>query len=380
MKILLIIHHTLNPNAGAPGSILRLAESYRLEKHEVEIFSFENLPKKILDLDLGGYLFPFFVAFKLYLDARHFDIIDASTGDIWLWGRCLKKLSRFRGIVATHSHGLEHTMHAQILEEAKSGNIHLSWKYPIYHGGIRLWEVNQSMQCADLVLMLNHEDMNFSINSLGLFPEKVEVVHNGISNNLIDLPIDFSLSGDKEIKIAQIGTYINRKGIKYGTPALNNIMKKYSNVKVTFFGAGCPEDQVLCEFSETIRSRVSVIPYYENSRLPSLLIDFQIKLFPTLSEGFSLALLESMACGLLPIATNIPGAREILKNKVNSIVVPPRNQKAIEDALQEVIADPDYLNRLRKASYSTAQNFSWREVSRNRLSLYKKCLESSYTN
>jgi glycosyltransferase involved in cell wall biosynthesis len=126
-----------------------------------------------------------------------------------------------------------------------------------------------------------------------------------------------------------------------------------------------------------VRHQVSVIQNFDHVNLPSLLNGYHIKLFPTLSEGFSLALLEAMACGLLPIATDIPGSREILKADQNSIIVPPRSQIEIEKALEKVISNTKYLNELRRNAYSTAQSFSWACVANERVKLYEDYLEAS---
>ena len=79
-------------------------------------------------------------------------------------------------------------MDAQTRSGAKQGNIRLSWKYPLYHGGYRLWEVARSLRCADLALMLNQHDRDFAASNLKVDPAKLRVVRNGIPETLLNLP------------------------------------------------------------------------------------------------------------------------------------------------------------------------------------------------
>lgn len=380
MKILLIIHHYLDPNSGAPGSILKLGECYQAAGHSVEYYSFDDLPQWIQQRNLSKLLFPLFVVQKLRAYAQDFDVVDASTGDAWLWGRAFKPFTRNPALLVTRSHGLDHFQHLGYLEEAKAGNLKLSWKYFIYNGGFHLWEVASSLRCADLVFLLNQEGMEYSVKHLGVSPDKIRIVQNGIPSHFIGLPIHFVLKSEERdgaLKIAQIGSYISRKGIQYGVPALNTILSRYPHVKVTFFGTGVAAEQVLEDFLPAVRDQVTVVPKYEHAELPKLLQGHQIKLFPTLSEGFAKSLVEAMAGGLAPVATDIPGSREILQDNQNSIVVPPRNQAAIEVALEKLITQPGYLDKLRQNAYFTAQSYSWAQVAQKRLKFYTEALPTN---
>ena len=55
MKILLAIHHPLDPNLGAPGVTWRLGQEYIKLGHEVKFFSFDDLPKFLLTWQRESY-------------------------------------------------------------------------------------------------------------------------------------------------------------------------------------------------------------------------------------------------------------------------------------------------------------------------------------
>ena len=374
MNILFTIHHYLDPNAGAAGATLKLGREYQKAGHQVSYFSFDNLPSRLPEI-IKGIIFPSWVTAYLLLEKQNFDVIDASTGDAWLWS-ILSRLRR-KCILITRSHGLEHSMHLENLEESARGNLNLSWKYPLYHGGFHLWEVKTSIKNADLSLMLNSRDRDYAHKKLEIASEKLAIVSNGIPEEFINLPWETTpQSPDSTIRIAQVGGFIERKGIKYSIPALNNILKRFNNVEMSFLGTGCAENEVLPYFSSDVRHKITVIPSYNHEELSDLLKGHQIKLFPSLSEGFSLALIEAMACGLAPITTSTPGLMEVVRNEHNGILIPPRNSQAIENALEELNCDRSRLDRVRRNAYNTVQGYGWASIAQKNLELYQQVIKA----
>jgi glycosyltransferase involved in cell wall biosynthesis len=376
MKIILTIHHELDRNAGAPGVTWKLGQEYQKLGHEVQYYTFDNLPDK-LSGRVKSIMFPGFVASQIsaLVKKQAVDVVDASTGDAWIWAKMRRSSRENSPLLVTRSHGLEHSMYLENLEEARRGNLHLSWKYPLYHGGFRLWEVATSIRYADLVLLLNHPDAEYVVEKLGVNSEQTRIVANGIPEEFLNLPFEPMPKGeDSAICIAQVGNYIVRKGIEYGAVALNGILARYPQVKVSFLGTGCSEAEVHADFEPAVRDRIRVISRYSHEALPDLLRGHHIKLFPTLSDGFGLALIEAMACGLAPVTTTTPGPMEIVSDGHNGILVPSRDSQAIEQALERLITDRPYLEKLRRNAYATAQKYSWHRIARDNLTLYEAAL------
>jgi glycosyltransferase involved in cell wall biosynthesis len=380
MNILLTIHHHLDPNAGAPGVTWQLGQEFQKLGHHVDYYSFDDLPSQLPEI-VKSIVFPEFVASHIMTLTRRkpIDVLDASTGDAWVWAK-LRRSSDHRPLLVTRSHGLEQIMHLEILAAARQENLRLSWKYPLYHGGLRLWEVAQSLRSGDLALLLNQDDADYAIHQLGVDPDRVEIVANGIPAEFLNLPLEPTpLDRSATIRIAQVGSYIPRKGIGYGVPAVNQLLQRHPQVVMSFLGTGCCEDRVHADFDPDVRDRVKVTPHYDHQLLPSLLQGHQIKLFPTLSEGFSLALSEAMACGLAPVTTATPGPMEIVRDEIDGILVAPRDTEAILQALERLIADRAYLEKLRRHAYETAQNYSWQKIAATTIALYERAKHSRET-
>ena len=378
MRVLLTIHHELDPDSGAPGATFRLGEEYRSQGHDVEVLDFRRLLPRRLPEQAKMVAFPWAVSAWLARRGRRsrFDVIDASTGDTWIFEALRRAfpVGARRALVVVRSHGLEHTMTDRRRSEAKAEGESLSWKYSTYHAGFRLWEVAHSLLAADVALFLNDYDRTVAIDHLSVLPERARVVRNGISKALIGLP-EPKPSGAVR-RIAVIGSYIARKGVDDAATALNAWLPLHPDWAVTFLGTGVPVQRVLDDYRPDLRNRISVVPRYANAGLQQLLDGHQIHLFATLSEGAPVSLLEAMACGLAPIASAVPGVVEAARDGYNALLVPPAEPEAIKMALDRLAGDGSLLERLRFNAHLTAQSYGWGEIAGEQLAIYEEQSQS----
>jgi glycosyltransferase involved in cell wall biosynthesis len=375
MKIAIILSNTKDPSTGTAAVSWNLKLEFERAGHECELIFKEDITPFAKGV-LGQFLFAFMLPFKRRLD--QFDVLDINAGDgliAWLYFRYFR---RKRPLFVARSHGLEHVGHEARVAEAHAGRARLSWKYPIYHGGYRLRQVAQYLKVADLVLLLNNYDRDYAIRRLGVRRERIIVVDNGVPKAFLCRRVDFE--PPSRIRMALLGGFIPRKGIAYSVPALDRLLKKNVGLEVGFLGVGVSSSEVHDGFDQSVRGRIIVIEKYKNTDIPEILQDYHILLFASLSEGFPLAPLECMACGLAAIVSDIPGIAERLKDGRDSILVPPRNQSAIEAAVQRLIDDPGLLKSLRENGYQFAQNYSWERIASRTLDLYQAAIAARARN
>lgn len=368
MKILLTIHAERNPDAGGAGVSAGLGEELGRLGHEVAYLSFSDLPAW-LPHRAKGLAFPAFVARRLR--RSDVDVIDAAVGDAWLLG-VLRRRSAGPLLVA-RSHGLVQMADRARREEARRGGLELSWRYPLYWGGYRMWEVSRSLRAADLCLLLNDEERRFALAELGLPEERVRVVDNGIPGELLGRSLEDAGPG-APFRIAHLGSYLPLKGARYVAAALGAVLELHPRAQASFLGTDCPEERVLADFRPELRSRVAVMPSYRRESLPELLRGHSVILSGTLKEGFPLGTLEAMACGLAPVTAATPGPLQYVRDGENGVVVPRADGAALAGAVERLIADPGLLRRLREAALATAQRYGWDRVARDVLGLYEEAL------
>ena len=63
-------------------------------------------------------------------------------------------------------------------------------------------------------------------------------------------------------------------------------------------------------------------------------------------ESFGMVLVEAMACGIPVIASDIGGIPTVVDHGKNGLLVPPRDARALADAIQRVLDNPAFAQRL----------------------------------
>ena len=99
----------------------------------------------------------------------------------------------------------------------------------------------------------------------------------------------------------------------------------------------------------------------------------EFSILPSREEGFSVAVLEAMGCGLPVVGTDIPSLREIIVGKT----VPVEDPLTLAEAMEFVMnLTPDDRKKLREKSYKKALGYSWKQNTETRLSYYKAIISS----
>jgi glycosyltransferase-like protein len=94
-------------------------------------------------------------------------------------------------------------------------------------------------------------------------------------------------------------------------------------------------------------------------------------MFPSLKEGWGLALLEALAAGLATVASDIPVFREFLGEQ-DALLVPAGDAAALGDAMVRVASDPELRNRLGRRGPRVAGRFTWRRCAEQHAAIYRR--------
>jgi glycosyltransferase involved in cell wall biosynthesis len=73
--------------------------------------------------------------------------------------------------------------------------------------------------------------------------------------------------------------------------------------------------------------------------MPAVYAEAMLVVLPSYREGLPKVLLEAAACGKALVATDVPGCREIVRDRFNGLLVSPRDPLALAAAIQELLSD-----------------------------------------
>ena len=114
----------------------------------------------------------------------------------------------------------------------------------------------------------------------------------------------------------------------------------------------------------------------QRSDIPNLLSAADFGLLTSREEGFSNVILEGMAAGLAMIVTDVGGNAEAVIHGETGLVVPPRDPRAISDAIITLAHDPEKRRRFGAAGRKRAEEeFSIGNCVKAHLELYEEMLD-----
>jgi glycosyltransferase involved in cell wall biosynthesis len=114
-----------------------------------------------------------------------------------------------------------------------------------------------------------------------------------------------------------------------------------------------------------IGQRVTFTGMVAPGRVHALLRSATILVLPNPASAISnrftspLKLFEYMAAGRAIVASDLPSIREVLRNDIEALLVPPGDGVALAAAIRRLIAEPGTAERLGRAAADAAPAYSW---------------------
>ena len=207
------------------------------------------------------------------------------------------------------------------------------------------------------------------IDSMGINENHIRVIHNGTPKekyekvfdlDIGDLKNKFDISNDEFI----IGCVSRKKQQEQLIKALNHI--KSQKLKVIFVGIKRKEIDIeekdFPKIHEIIFTGGRIDPQ-ETLRYYRL---FDIHVLPSITEGLSQTLLESMFMNVPVIATNAAGNPDLIKHNETGLLFENENSKGLAEEITKLITNRALYEKLRKlAKEKVLQEFSIDRVVEN---------------
>lgn len=200
-------------------------------------------------------------------------------------------------------------------------------------------------------------------NGLRLWAERFvrkEAVY--VIPNSVHVPDVSSESGSQVLTgsartVAAMGRLSPEKGFDLLLEAFARCTHRH-NWSLMIIGEGDERPRLEAMTSELgIKDRV-IMPGRSKNPFP-LLRRADLFVLPSRLEGFPMALVEAMACGLPVITTDFPsGARDIVRDGLDAVVVPPNDVQALAGALDRLMEDPAERQRLGARAVEVAERFN----------------------
>ena len=218
--------------------------------------------------------------------------------------------------------------------------------------------------------------------SLGMKPEKVITLHNGISverfqHNFAEMRAYRKELGfdDGDFVLVTVAVLREQKGIQNMIRAIPSLLNKFPNVRYAIVGDGDYRNP-LEELANLLHvdDKISFLGYRNN--IPEVLAASDLFVFPTLNDALPTVLLEAMATGLPIVASRVGGVPEIIVDGQSGLLVQPGEPSLLVDACTRLLDDRDFANALGIAGHEVVvQRFDINRQLKNLKSLYHQLVE-----
>lgn len=167
--------------------------------------------------------------------------------------------------------------------------------------------------------------------------------------------------------ILSVGRLVPQKNHALAIHALTRIPE----AALIIVGAGPLHDDLL-RLAEDVGVTERVILLGGRSDARALMGAADVVVISSHWEGLPLVALETLAAGTALVSTEVRGLRELLRDEVDCLLVPPDDAPRLAHAIRRVLRDKDLRHRLALEGRKLAASYSEEEMAERFLALYEE--------
>ena len=200
-------------------------------------------------------------------------------------------------------------------------------------------------------------------------PERCAVVEPGIDEPFLKAPWD----RPKAHRLVSLSTWTSRKDPLTLVGVAARIMEEDGEVEFHVLGAGGARQQLLNHLPDAVHPRTVIHPVLSQAEMVEILSQSKVFLFPSLYEGFGMAITEAMACGCAVVVTPT-GFGASIKNAEDGVVCDFRDVAAMTAAVKRLLHDDAGRLRLAARGRERVSCLGWPEQVRKLETVYRQWL------
>ncbi len=242
----------------------------------------------------------------------------------------------------------------------------------------RRWVVPPVVKKAKKVITVSHFEKDRINNFFGFDDDRLVAVYNGVGEHFKPVTDTMLLNQVKQTyKLPErFLFFLGNTDPKKNTPNVlkafarfnETVADKYKLVMLDYEEAAL--QKILKDIGHPdIRKDIHLTGYVVNTDLPAIISQCEVFLYPSLRESFGIPILEGMACGVPVITSNTSSMPEVAGNA--ALLVDPNKPEEIWQAMVKLTSDLEARNDFIAKGLIRANDFSWLNMARDVLSLYK---------
>jgi glycosyltransferase involved in cell wall biosynthesis len=215
-------------------------------------------------------------------------------------------------------------------------------------GSVIKWLKIKAFKKADKIIAISNDVKKFLIEHFKVSASKIEIIYNGVD---FDKFLSYQkLDKDWKPVFGIIARLDKIKGHIYILEALKKLKNEGIKLPEFIFVGDGVERKNLENFAKE-NNLFNVKFVGETLNIGQYLKQIDVFVFPSLSEGLGIAILEALVAKKLIIASNVGGIKELVKNEKTGILVKPVNIDDLYKAIKWVLENREDAIKLREKSF-----------------------------
>ncbi|MBD3903841.1 glycosyltransferase [Chryseobacterium sp. Ch-15] len=243
---------------------------------------------------------------------------------------------------------------SQIAVNKKVAKKTFAWEHSNYEVGGKIWGDFLRPKYKNLkgIICIN----TASVDYYKAFNSNILLIPN-----IIGEPFESIKNVDFESKTHQL-IYVGRLDQEKNVKAIINIISDINlkNFHLKIIGEGSEMENLKKQVEEKgLESKVTFTGRLPIDEIKNELLKSKIFLFTSLNEAFGMVLLEAMFCGNALISYDCNYGPSDIINEKKGFLIPMNDEKEFQEKLQDLINNPDSLNKLIKSSFQ--ESLKWKK-------------------
>ena len=167
-----------------------------------------------------------------------------------------------------------------------------------------------------------------------------------------------------ELVFTFMGGTRQAKGLSYVLEAFTRLSNK--DTKLNIVG----KDNLVQDIKKKYRGNIKYWGQQLHSKIPEILSETDILLFPSLSDGFGFAA-EGMAAGCPVIASENSGIADLIEDGINGYVIPIQSTEALYEKMLWFVDNREKIQTMSDNAVRTIKKMTWEQYNQKILDILK---------
>ncbi|MGH2867287.1 MAG: glycosyltransferase [Solirubrobacteraceae bacterium] len=175
---------------------------------------------------------------------------------------------------------------------------------------------------------------------------------------------------EEPLRIVFVGQSVERKGLPLLLRAFE-ALREHIPTELTVIGP-TPEELAPMLLDD---GGVRVLGKVDDERKREELARADVLCAPSLrGESFGMVLTEAFAAGTPVVASDIAGYRDVVRDGVDGVLVPPADPQALAEALRDLYEEPERRVAMARAATRDVERFAWPSVAETVMEAYRDAI------